>query len=157
MKHHLKLLAATAPPKVTATFTMKVTRDFCSTMGNMHGGAIALVLDMCTTACMAPVSTPDFWLFGGVSRTLNTTFLRAIRKGTEIEVFCEVLHVGARLGRDVLVPCFDFYIVVPGKGKVKLLTVWVAAIRGEIRDCADGKLFVVGEHNKASISFEKKL
>lgn len=103
MKHHLKLLSATAPPKITATFTMKVTRDFCSTMGNMHGGAIALVLDMCTTACMAPISRPDFWLFGGVSRTLNTTFLRAIREGTEIEVFCEVLHVGARLGRDVLV------------------------------------------------------
>lgn len=99
MKHHLNLLSATAAPKVTATFRMKVTQDFCSTMGNMHGGAIALVLDMCTTACMAPVSTPDFWLFGGVSRTLNTTFLRAIRAGTEIEVFCEVLHVGARLGK----------------------------------------------------------
>ncbi|OJJ00278.1 hypothetical protein ASPVEDRAFT_39714 [Aspergillus versicolor CBS 583.65] len=105
MKHHLKLLSATATPKVTATFRMKVTRDFCSTMGNMHGGAIALVLDMCTTTCMAPVSTPDFWLFGGVSRTLNTTFLRAIRQGTEIEVFCEVLHVGARLGK-IVSSCF---------------------------------------------------
>lgn len=112
MKHHLKLLSATATPKVTATFRMKVTKDFCSTMGNMHGGAIALVLDMCTTTCMAPVSTPDFWLFGGVSRTLNTTFLRAIKQGTEIEVFCEVLHVGARLGKVVLLVLLQLLTVI---------------------------------------------
>ncbi|KAH8807493.1 HotDog domain-containing protein [Xylogone sp. PMI_703] len=128
MRNALKLVNATGEPKVTVTFRMTVTPEFCSRMGNMHGGAISLVFDMCTTMCAAPVSRKDFWWFGGVSRTLNVTFLRPIKKGTEIEIFCELLHIGARL----------------------------AAIRGEIRDASDGRLLAVAEHNKASIAFEEK-
>lgn len=97
-------------------------------MGNMHGGAVALVFDMTTTMCAAPLARRDFWWFGGVSRTLSVTYMRPVRMGTTVEINCEVLQMGERL----------------------------ATIRGEFRDKADGKLLCVCEHNKASMKFAEK-
>lgn len=99
MTQSLKLISATASPKVTATFEFTVERPLCNRMDNMHGGAVSLAYDMCTTMAMAPISTPDFWMFGGVSRTLSVTFLRPAMLGTEVVVECELLQIGARLGK----------------------------------------------------------
>lgn len=101
MRDHLKVKSATAIPKVTAVFEFKVVRELCNRLDNMHGGAVSLVFDMCTTMAMAPASTQEFWLFGGVSRTLMVTFLRPIVIGTEVEVSCELLQIGNRLGKGV--------------------------------------------------------
>jgi acyl-coenzyme A thioesterase 13 len=98
MRDHLKLVSATAVPKVTAVFEFKVVRALCNRLDNMHGGAISLVYDMCTTMAMAPVSKLDFWFFGGVSRTLSVTFLRPVKLGMEILVECELVQIGTRLG-----------------------------------------------------------
>jgi acyl-coenzyme A thioesterase 13 len=98
MRDHLKVLSATAAPKVTATFELKVVRGFCNRIGNMHGGAVSLIFDMCTTMTQAPISRVDFWHFGGVSRTLSVTFLRPTPVGTEVVIECEVIQIGARLG-----------------------------------------------------------
>jgi hypothetical protein len=53
------------------------------------------VTDMCTSLTLAPISRPDFWFFmGGVSRTLNISYLRAIPIGTTIRVNSMVVHAG---------------------------------------------------------------
>lgn len=47
------------------TFEIEVLPQFCNRMDNMHGGCVALLADMTTTMCTAPVSKKEFWEFGG--------------------------------------------------------------------------------------------
>lgn len=49
------------------TFEIEVLPQFCNRMDNMHGGCVALLADMATTMCTAPVSKEDFWRFGGMT------------------------------------------------------------------------------------------
>ncbi|PLN80724.1 HotDog domain-containing protein [Aspergillus taichungensis] len=70
---------------------MCVGPNYCSHIGIMHGGAISLIFDLCTTMCAAP---SDFRAFGGVSRTLNVTFLRHVRQGSWVRIYCVLLHIG---------------------------------------------------------------
>lgn len=128
MREHIRLVSASKSPRTTCTFELVITDHFSNRMGNMHGGAVALVFDMTTTMCAAPLARRDFWWFGGVSRTLSVTYMRPVRMGTTVEINCEVLQMGERL----------------------------ATIRGEFRDKADGKLLCVCEHNKASMKFAEK-
>jgi len=46
------------------TFSVLVTPKLQNPRGNMHGGAQALLIDMCTTLAVASLSTEDFWHFG---------------------------------------------------------------------------------------------
>lgn len=126
MREHVSLVDVTSTPeKTTATFAMKASPAFTNRMGNMHGGAVAMIYDMCTTMTAAPLARRDFWWFGGVSRTLLITYLRPVRKGMELLIECEVLQQGKRL----------------------------STIRGQMREKTTGVLLSVAEHNKASIDF----
>lgn len=80
-----------------ATFTLPILPIFCNPMGNMHGGAVALLADMATTMATAPVAEKGWWEFGGVSRTLGVTYLRPVKGGREVRVECVVRGVGRRL------------------------------------------------------------
>lgn len=118
--------ATVAPGTATAVFEMKAAPEFTSSMGNLHGGAVALILDTCTSICAAPLAQEgSVWVFGGVSRTLSITYLRPIPESTNLVIECQVLQQGSRL----------------------------SALRGEIRQKEDGRLLAVAEHNKASIQF----
>lgn len=125
MSKHLRVISATATPKCSVTLEMDVLPNYGNRMDNMHGGAVALVFDMCTTMCTGPIAKKDFWWFGGVSRKLDVTYLRPVKVGSTIVIECEVLQIGRRL----------------------------ATIRGVIRDKEDKRILAVGEHNKASIEF----
>lgn len=127
MREHVQVLRARRTADgVVAEFAMKNGPEFSNRMGNMHGGAVAMIYDMCTTMCAAPLAKEDFWVFGGVSRTLSITFLRPVRPGMDLLIECEVLQQGQRL----------------------------ATIKGVMKDRASGKTLSVAEHNKASINFE---
>ena len=126
MRDHISVVDATSTKeRTTATFAMKVSPLYANRMGNMHGGAIAMILDMCTTMTAAPLARRDFWWFGGVSRTLGITYLRPVRKDMDLLIECEILQQGERL----------------------------STIRGQIRDRNSGALLSTAEHNKASIKF----
>ncbi|EXJ74996.1 uncharacterized protein A1O5_01692 [Cladophialophora psammophila CBS 110553] len=126
MRDHIKIVSASSTlGKTTAVFEMKAAPLFTNRMGNMHGGAVAMIHDMCTTMAAAPLARRDFWWFGGVSRTLLITYLRPVRQNMDLLIECEVLQQGARL----------------------------STIRGEMRDKRTGQLLSVAEHNKASINF----
>jgi acyl-coenzyme A thioesterase 13 len=60
MTDHLELIDATAAPAATVTFELLDTPAFGNRIGNMHGGVVALVYDMCTTMCVASLSQRDF-------------------------------------------------------------------------------------------------
>lgn len=130
MRTHIKIDSAmVSAGKATAVFSMRAAPEFTNRMGNMHGGAVAMIYDMCTTMCAAPLAKEGFWVFGGVSRTLTVTYLRPVREAMELLIECEVLQQGRRL----------------------------TTIRGQIRDRSDGSLLSVAEHNKASIEFKAKV
>jgi acyl-coenzyme A thioesterase 13 len=128
MREHISIVSATSSPeKTTAVFEMKASPVYTNRMGIMHGGAIAMIHDMCTTMTAAPLARKDFWWFGGVSRTLLITYLRPVRKDMDLLIECEVLQQGTRL----------------------------ATIRGQMREKKTGALLSVAEHNKASINFQE--
>ncbi|CAK47593.1 hypothetical protein An02g03130 [Aspergillus niger] len=71
--------------------------------------------------CMAALSKPGLYSYGGVSRNLKTTYIRPVPAGTEIRVVCELVHMGKRM----------------------------ALLRAEIQKL-DGSVCVVAEHDKAN-------
>lgn len=126
MRNDIQVLSAAKTTEgATAVFAMKNSPKYSNRMGNMHGGSIAMIYDMCTTMCAAPLATKDFWVFGGVSRMLSITFMRPVRPGMELLIECEVLQQGQRL----------------------------ATIKGQMKDRKDGRLLSVAEHNKTRINF----
>ena len=132
MRSHIRLISASKSPSqktASCVFELDVTERWSNRMQNMHGGAIALVFDMATTMCAAPLAREGFWVFGGVSRSLSVTYLRPVRMGMTVEVRCEVLQMGQRL----------------------------ATIRGEFRDKKSGEVLCVCEHNKASLHLGGKV
>ncbi|KAI9857363.1 MAG: hypothetical protein M1813_008265 [Trichoglossum hirsutum] len=97
VKNRLHLVSATAEPAAAATYAFTVTEPFCNRLGALHGGAAALIFDICTSTTIA-VSTPrGFWTVPSVSRTLNVTYLRPAPRGTECLIECEMVHSGKRL------------------------------------------------------------
>ena len=66
-------------------------------MSNLHGGAHATVFDFLTSFTIPILSQADFWLFPGVSRTLNVTYLRPAPSGEPVLIECEVVHIGKRM------------------------------------------------------------
>lgn len=128
MRNHIHITSAVLThdgSAARAVFTMSNAPVFSNRMGNMHGGAVAMIYDMCTTMCAAPLARPGFWVFGGVSRTLSITFLRPVRPGMRLLIECEILQQGQRL----------------------------STITGVMKDADSGVVLSVAEHNKASIEF----
>jgi len=91
MRECIRLVNETKYPRASCVFKLDVTERWSNRMRNMHGGAIALVFDMTTTMCAAPLARKDFWRFGGVPRTLSVTYLRPVLMGMTVEIRCEVL------------------------------------------------------------------
>jgi hypothetical protein len=54
-----KLISAS--PEGTADFEFHVSERYGNMNGVMHGGAAALIFDMCTTSALGPVARPGHW------------------------------------------------------------------------------------------------
>ncbi|KAK3687526.1 HotDog domain-containing protein [Podospora appendiculata] len=122
---HLTLLPI--PPSVLPpnphpglTYAYTVQPGHCNGLRNLHGGCIATLFDYCTTMPLGLVSAPGYWLYLGVSRSLNTTYLRPIPVGTDILIHCEILQIGRRL----------------------------CSLKGTMRRASDGALLATCEHGK---------
>ncbi|PBP15288.1 thioesterase superfamily protein, partial [Diplocarpon rosae] len=117
----LSLVSASSAGHVVFSYTVQPAH--CNRLGNLHGGCTSTIFDFCTTAALAPIARPGFWVFAGVSRTLNVTYLRPIPVGERVLVACEVVHAGQRL----------------------------CALKGTMRREKDGKVLAICEHGKVSI------
>ena len=113
---HLHLDSASADG--TTTFTFTVPAEYCNCIGNLHGGAAALLLDICTTTALVSISRPGYWQSGGLSASLNITYVRPVPCGTRVEIVSSVVSAGRRL----------------------------AFLKGKIR--LDGKALVAAQHTK---------
>jgi|SRR5690242_2130243 len=64
----------------------------------MHGGAAGVIFDMSTTTALCPVARPGFWEFmGGVTRSLNISYLKAVPIGTTVRLTSRVVGVGKQM------------------------------------------------------------
>jgi len=127
----LKLRSATISekdPNIAYTvFDLEVTEELCNPGRNLHGGAVALIFDMCTSMAILPVAREGFWDTGHVSRTLNCTYLRPAPCGSRCTVESEVVHLGKRAGM----------------------------LRGVIRN-EKGAICYTCEHGKAAVDFRAR-
>ncbi|KAI6712749.1 hypothetical protein PZA11_002042 [Diplocarpon coronariae] len=117
----LSLVSASSSGHVVFLYTVQPSH--CNRLGNLHGGCSSTIFDFCTTAALAPIAQPGFWVFAGVSRTLNVTYIRPIPVGERVLVECEVVHAGKRL----------------------------CSLKGTMRSEKDGKVLATCEHGKVSV------
>lgn len=92
------IISASHTPTPRVTTRMKITPSLCNSLGNLHGGAAATILDDFTTLPIALVRKTGFWEWMGVSRTLSVTLLNAVAEGEEVEVLAELVSIGKRMG-----------------------------------------------------------
>ncbi|KAM3079064.1 hypothetical protein ACMFMF_003993 [Clarireedia jacksonii] len=86
----VKILDATDTGVTICEFT--ITEQYANLNGVMHGGAAGVIFDMCTTIALGPVAKPGF--LGGVTRTLNISYLKAVPIGTTVRLYSEVMQYG---------------------------------------------------------------
>jgi len=95
---HMAIESHTAEgPHPSVTFRFNVKQEHCNDMNNLHGGCTATLFDFATTTPIMLVSKPGFWEYLGVSRTLNTTYLRPIPRGTSVLIEAQILQIGKRM------------------------------------------------------------
>ncbi|KAF2669063.1 thioesterase family protein-like protein [Microthyrium microscopicum] len=118
-----------AGPEGTVLFELLMDSKYSNLNDVMHGGAFGVVFDMLTTTALGPLAKPDFYFFmGGVTRTLNISYLRAIPIGTTIRVRSWVVSAGRTM----------------------------ALIRSEMTS-VDGKLvYATCEHHKVNVEAKKE-
>ena len=94
----VKIVSASTSPLPTVVSRITITPDLCQSLGNLQGGATSLIFDCCTTFPLALIGKGEsWWEVVGVSRTLNVTYLDAVKAGEEVEVTGEVMKVGKKL------------------------------------------------------------
>jgi acyl-coenzyme A thioesterase PaaI-like protein len=112
-----------ASPTGTVDFEFHIDEQYTNINGVMHGGAAGVIFDMCTTTALGPLAKPGFWEYepfpllsfsfllpylpksqltkiplsflGGVTRTLNISYLRAIPMGSlfHLPIFTSLAHL----------------------------------------------------------------
>jgi acyl-coenzyme A thioesterase 13 len=64
----------------------------------MHGGAAGVIFDMSTTTALCPIARPGFWEFlGGVTRSLNISYLKPVPLNTTVRLSSKVVGVGKQM------------------------------------------------------------
>ncbi|AEO55467.1 hypothetical protein MYCTH_2299329 [Thermothelomyces thermophilus ATCC 42464] len=109
-------------PHPSVTFKFTVQPQHCNRLNNLHGGCTASLFDFCTSTVLAAVARPGYWSYLGVSRSLNTTYLRPAPVGSEVLIECEIVQIGQRL----------------------------CSLRGTMRRADDGALVATCEHGKVN-------
>ncbi|KAI5283248.1 hypothetical protein KEM54_002290 [Ascosphaera aggregata] len=121
---YVKFESATLQPRATATFLMTVEMAHCNVFNTLHGGCIALIMDVTSSLTMASLSQPGFWdeSMGGVSRNLDIRYLQPVMKGRDVRITVELVHAGKRSA---------------------LLSI-------RVTDAETGKIYALGEHDKVN-------
>ncbi|KAF2715144.1 thioesterase family protein-like protein [Pleomassaria siparia CBS 279.74] len=82
----------------SVSFELTVGPNFSNLNDVMHGGAAGVIFDMATTSALCPVAKPGYWEFlGGVTRSLNISYLKAVPIGTSVRLDSKIISVGRQM------------------------------------------------------------
>ncbi|KAG9196124.1 acyl-coenzyme A thioesterase 13 [Alternaria panax] len=82
----------------TVTYELNIGPNFSNLNNVMHGGAAGVIFDMSTTTALCPLARPGFWEFmGGVTRSLNLSYLKAVPINTRVRLNSKVVSVGKQM------------------------------------------------------------
>ncbi|KAF2265462.1 thioesterase family protein-like protein [Lojkania enalia] len=82
----------------SVAFEFRMSPNFSNLNDVMHGGAGAVIFDMATTTALCPIARPGYFEFmGGVSRTLNVSYLKAVPINTTVRLSSEVVSAGRQM------------------------------------------------------------
>ncbi|TVY33624.1 hypothetical protein LOCC1_G008399 [Lachnellula occidentalis] len=136
-----------ASPEGTVSFDLLIDERYSNLNGVMHGGAAGVIFDMCTTTALGPLAKPGFWDFlGGVTRSLNISYLRAIPIGTTVRINSKVIQAGRTMamirgtmssldGKTVYCTCEHHKVAVPTrKEHLEHRVQWDGVWEGRVRE-----------------------
>ncbi|KAG1136909.1 hypothetical protein G6F38_011704 [Rhizopus arrhizus] len=89
----LKIIAA-EPNKLTWQFI--VEDKHTNRYGNLHGGLVATLIDMCSSFALK-LSTGTQWELIGVSTNMSIAYMKGVAPGNKIKLVSEVERVGRTL------------------------------------------------------------
>ncbi|KAI8370320.1 HotDog domain-containing protein [Radiomyces spectabilis] len=92
--HSLSIVDA-APNKLIWEFT--VEEIHCNQLGNLHGGCVATIIDICSSFAILVHEGKAKWSLIGVSTDLSVSYMRGVPEGVTIRLECEVQRVGKTL------------------------------------------------------------
>ncbi|CAI6333250.1 unnamed protein product [Periconia digitata] len=82
----------------SVTFELLMSSNFSNLNNVMHGGAAGVIFDMATTSALCPIARPNYWQFmGGVTRSLNISYLKAVPIGVKVRLRSHVVSVGKQM------------------------------------------------------------
>ncbi|KAI7863645.1 HotDog domain-containing protein [Spinellus fusiger] len=91
---YLEIVEATPQSLV---FHFHIEDVHCNIIGSLHGGAVATVIDTCSSVAILSYEGKAPWTNVGVSTEMHTTYLKGMRSGETARIVCQVLKIGKTL------------------------------------------------------------
>ncbi|RUS13305.1 HotDog domain-containing protein [Endogone sp. FLAS-F59071] len=73
------------------------TMEECNMLGNVHGGCMATLIDVCSTWAIKTMQGKHPWVAGGVSTDIHVQYVSAARMGVPLLIESEVVKLGESL------------------------------------------------------------
>jgi acyl-coenzyme A thioesterase 13 len=84
--------------ELSQTLYVFSVQDFMSNKdGNLHGGAVATLMDNLSSTALITIQKPGFWDNFGISRSLAVIYHRAMPESAELLIRCSVLAAGRQM------------------------------------------------------------
>ncbi|KAJ4302804.1 hypothetical protein N0V90_001695 [Kalmusia sp. IMI 367209] len=94
--NNLKIVDAALDGSVD--YELHISPHFINLNDVMHGGAAGVIFDMATTLALCPVAQPGYWeFFGGVTRSLYISYLKAVPIDITVRISTKVVSVGKQM------------------------------------------------------------
>ncbi|CAO3591312.1 unnamed protein product [Absidia cylindrospora] len=89
------VLVKIAPGRLV--WEMEVRESHCNQLGNLHGGCVATLIDVCTSFATLVHEGKTKWKTMGVSTDLSVSYILGVPAGETIQIECNVQRVGKNL------------------------------------------------------------
>ncbi|KAI7882933.1 Thioesterase/thiol ester dehydrase-isomerase [Lichtheimia hyalospora FSU 10163] len=93
---HAHLSIVDAQPNMLV-WEFDVEEKHCNQLGNMHGGCVATIIDICSSFAILVFEGKRKWKLIGVSTDLGVSYMRGIPAGRKARLECDVQRVGKTL------------------------------------------------------------
>ncbi|KXT10823.1 hypothetical protein AC579_1940 [Pseudocercospora musae] len=95
----VEILEAEKTSKTTSriVYRFPVLKEYLNPTRTFHGGAIASIMDVCTTWCLFLICDYGFWSTMGTTRSLHCVYLKPAMEDDVLLCECRIVHAGKRL------------------------------------------------------------